>query len=374
MKNTIKQKFFVCTLFTLGLITSVLPVQAAGNSVLSGVEVSQNEAGKFQITLNADKQAAFTKHIINENNIVIDLKDVTEAESVNTVYKNTASIDHVIVQPVGSKDLRILIQGENVSFSNVSFANAIEGLNLDALKETPSNEIELNRPVSSYTPVQAQEEEELDSNSMSDVLGGLSFNNLAKKSNIGWLIAAITLIITGFATLKLLNSEENDNIKIDLSQAANREREIDLFQQLGSREGLIAKSISNTKQAPSLTQRQGVVNAAGYGLKEYKNSQVDPNYRYSRQTKAPAAKKPQPAYNTASARIQSNSNAALKQAPMPRVAQKMPIQAVSSAKNNIDSMKFLEAMTQIYEKSGRVDLAHGVRNNLMKAKAVSQRI
>jgi len=31
-------------------------------------------------------------------------------------------------------------------------------------------------------------------------------------------------------------------------------------------------------------------------------------------------------------------------------------------------MRFLESMAKIYEKSGRVDLAHGLQNNIMKAK------
>ena len=51
-----------------------------------------------------------------------------------------------------------------------------------------------------------------------------------------------------------------------------------------------------------------------------------------------------------------------------------PVQNVSTpvAKaSNIDSMKFLESMTQIYEKNGRSDLAQGLKAGMLKAKANS---
>jgi hypothetical protein len=35
---------------------------------------------------------------------------------------------------------------------------------------------------------------------------------------------------------------------------------------------------------------------------------------------------------------------------------------------NIDSIKFLESMTKIYEKNGRSDLAQGLKANMKKAK------
>ena len=33
---------------------------------------------------------------------------------------------------------------------------------------------------------------------------------------------------------------------------------------------------------------------------------------------------------------------------------------------NVDSKKFLESMTKIYEKNGRADLAMGLKNNMKK--------
>ena len=49
-----------------------------------------------------------------------------------------------------------------------------------------------------------------------------------------------------------------------------------------------------------------------------------------------------------------------------------PVQNMSApvAKaSNIDSMKFLESMTQIYEKNGRTDLAQGLKAGMLKAKS-----
>ena len=41
---------------------------------------------------------------------------------------------------------------------------------------------------------------------------------------------------------------------------------------------------------------------------------------------------------------------------------------VAAPKKNIDNVKFLETMTAIYEKSGRHDLAQGIKANLSKVK------
>ena len=35
--------------------------------------------------------------------------------------------------------------------------------------------------------------------------------------------------------------------------------------------------------------------------------------------------------------------------------------------SDLDSMKFLESITKIYEKNGRTDLAKGLKDNLRKA-------
>jgi hypothetical protein len=48
---------------------------------------------------------------------------------------------------------------------------------------------------------------------------------------------------------------------------------------------------------------------------------------------------------------------------MVATAQKAPVTT-----SNIDNVKFLETMTAIYEKSGRHDLAQGIKANLSKVK------
>ncbi len=42
--------------------------------------------------------------------------------------------------------------------------------------------------------------------------------------------------------------------------------------------------------------------------------------------------------------------------------------AAAPKTTNIDSMKFLESMTKIYEKNGRTDLAQGLKSNMQKAR------
>ena len=48
---------------------------------------------------------------------------------------------------------------------------------------------------------------------------------------------------------------------------------------------------------------------------------------------------------------------------------KQPVKTQQTTASNIDSMKFLQSMTQIYEKNGRPDLAKGLKAGMLKAKA-----
>ena len=55
------------------------------------------------------------------------------------------------------------------------------------------------------------------------------------------------------------------------------------------------------------------------------------------------------------------------------ILKKQPETVVSTPQADMDSMKFLESITKIYEKSGRADLAKGLQDNLKKAQ-MSQKV
>ena len=77
-----------------------------------------------------------------------------------------------------------------------------------------------------------------------------------------------------------------------------------------------------------------------------------------------ATVRPQPAQNRVETNVARLSNVATKRTSRPMSTVNPYINKETS---NVDSKKFLEAMTKIYEKNGRADLAQGLRNNINKA-------
>ena len=131
----------------------------------------------------------------------------------------------------------------------------------------------------------------------------------------------------------------------------------------------------------SLNRNTGLVNS-GYGMKAYQQSQKNP---YTTNTTVGvsgiARRKPlssSPAGTPIKKQTLSNKPVMPSKASMSMpVKSKMPsminptVSKKTAAKemepSNLDSMKFLESITKIYEKNGRADLAKGLKDNLKKA-------
>lgn len=107
----------------LGLICPVF----ASQNVLSGVEIS-NLNGKYSIVLNAG-QANYRKLIKNNNNIVIELKNVVQADKISTSYIDAPTIDSVTVQTLGNKT-RLNIKGKDVADAEVTFLSGANAENI----------------------------------------------------------------------------------------------------------------------------------------------------------------------------------------------------------------------------------------------------
>lgn len=99
------------------LITSVISVSASEN-VLSGVNI-KNGQNSYTIELTANAPAKVTKTIISSNRILVNLDNIKVSNKLNTKYN--ALIDNVIVEQQGENSASIMLQGDNIAYSDVTF-------------------------------------------------------------------------------------------------------------------------------------------------------------------------------------------------------------------------------------------------------------
>ena len=158
-------------------------------------------------------------------------------------------------------------------------------------------------------------------------------------------------------------NKKRNNIDLVLSNAEDKENKI-LKAALERKEGLIAQGMGTKRTSlmqPKIQSQNTDLQKTNYGLRAYNNNQTV-------------------ATNNLTARIQ---NTPLKNSDLTNISNKsnnLTKKALSTAtlsqlreskqKNevHIDNVRFLESMAKIYEKSGRVDLANGLANNIKRAK------
>ncbi len=416
MKKVHKMRRFFNKIFLLSFITvfslSNNTFAQEGSALLSGIEINPSNNNSYQIVLKSDKKVPFTKIVTADDKIVLELNGIKTEGSVETNYNNAANIDHVIVHPTGNGNLRIFIQGNNVSAGKILFENqpgalgflsnpvpsiqgqipeqetatenASESINNmpaqtqtqvlnenDSFQDTQEEEtIVLDKPVNSYTQNRLQSsvlEEESDTSPAEANSVISSFKNVLGKTGIDWLLKLGIMVLLVIAGIKLLNPKRD--IRIDLS-AETRNRDINLLNSLNK-----DVLLRNTNNMPSLKVGSALKapgkTLSNYGLKEYQNSQVSPfkNSLGSQNKKeiytVSNINKPKPFAKVPSNTVLpkfSNTRAAV----LPKPA--MGASEIHKAKSNIDSLKFLETMAKIYERNGRADLAQNINLSIAQGR------
>ena len=160
--------------------------------------------------------------------------------------------------------------------------------------------------------------------------------------------------LLGFSILRLFKRKDS-NIKIGLSQSLN-ERELDMYrgnQPIGS--------IYNTPERPFTT--------VNYGINAYKNESRNPYETVPMHFNNPRLKNfaPQSQYAAQPAAVKTQvQTAPAVQSGVQKMTTPVNNAPVNQSNPNVDNLKFLESMTAIYEKSGRHDLAVGLKASLNK--------
>lgn len=93
----------------------------AADNFLNSVVLEGIEGGGYNIFLRSDAIASVRRIVENQNKIVLDIKGLIASDDISTIYRNTSSANGVIVENIGSNEVKIQIQGKNISSANIIF-------------------------------------------------------------------------------------------------------------------------------------------------------------------------------------------------------------------------------------------------------------
>lgn len=329
--------------------------ETLAQTTLNGVEISSslNSRG-YDIVLNTDKGTTVNKKNVSANNLELNLKNTKVSKNASTVYKNADGIEHVILKPKAN-NLKIEISGNQAGNSNVELASAIA-----------ENTVFINKPLKSYAPIhQIEEETTASSFSLIALLKSIknspALRSLFDSSNIGWLFSFVMM----FGLLIATNNRNRQRNQIDLkiNSAEDTENKI-LKAALERKEGLIAQGIGSRRTSlmqPKPEIKSTNIQNTNYGLRAYNN-----------QPKTPSTNTTLRSSNIPLRRSELNNiqpTSIMPERKAINTATKSELREnILQNEVHIDNVKFLESMAKIYERSGRVDLANGLANNIKRAK------
>ena len=351
-------------LLFFGLVLSMLTV-CADENVLQSIEIVPVK-DTYNIVLTADKSVDIKKSVKDSNKITLNMKGIRASKTLNTIYNDASNVDTVMVENT-SNGISIFFQAENAQNASVVFDSSVPVQN--SKTESAKSQVKLSSPIDSYAPIYR---EEASQSKTSDLFKKLtqksstisselddSASEASDTMNKVFSYGLVGLLV--FAVIRLFRRKQPD-MKIGLSQGLN-DREIDMYKGVNP----LSSSYTNTEMP---------FTNVNYGLNAYKKENQNPyeeepvkfhNPRMN-QYVSPLLRNQQAALQRQVA--QERHNIATVTAPTPQPVKKhtTPVNTapVNQGNPNIDNLKFLESMTAIYEKSGRHDLAQGLKASLSK--------
>lgn len=345
-------------LLLFGMMFSVLTAYADEN-VLQSIEIEPVK-DTYNIVLTSDKAVDVKKTVEASNKITLSLKDIRASKTLNTVYNNVSNVDSVMVEPQGN-GIKIFFQADNASASTISFDALVAPTPVVPIKTATQN-IKLNNPIESYAPIYNESFEDTKTSNLFDKLKSSSTVASVKDSidestasdTVNKTISFGLIGLLAFTVIRLFKRKEPE-MKIGLSQSLT-DREINLY-----------------KNSPAVQQMSAEKQfATHYGLNAYQKENRNPYESAPAEIHNPRLRNysSQPiqefvAVRPASRPIQTQTMT-VAQPQVKKMTTPVNTAPVNQSNPNIDNLKFLESMTAIYEKSGRHDLAKGLKASLNK--------
>ena len=354
-------------LLFFGFVFSMLTVCAADN-VLQTIEIVPVK-DTYNIVLTADKSVDVKKTVADSNRITLNMKGIRASKTLNTIYNNASNVDTVMVENTPN-GVSIFFQAENAEQANITFDTALPAVT--TASQSSKQKVTLSSPIDTYAPIYREDMAQSKTSSLfkkltnktssyesdledSDVEASDTLNKVFSYGLVGLLV---------FAVIRLFRRKESD-IKIGLSQSLN-EREIDMYKNTNPIESTYANA-----ERPFTT--------VNYGINAYKKENQNPyeqqpvqfhNPRMQQYVSPLLRNQMRQAALQQQLQQQQPQSVATMTAPISQPVKKMttPVNTapVNQGNPNIDNLKFLESMTAIYEKSGRHDLAQGLKASLSK--------
>ena len=329
----------------------------AENNVLQSIEIEPVK-DTYNIVLVTDKAIDVKKTIQSSNKITLSMKDIRASKTLNTVYNNVSNVDSIMVEPQGN-GINIFFQADNASAATVTF----DTLTAVVPSKKSTQSLKLNNPIESYAPIYNDSYDEVKTSSLFDKLKTSStitpIKNITDKkttSDFANKTVSFGLIgLLGFAVIRLFKRREPE-MKIGLSQSLTN-REIDLHKS------------SIARQQTSQDMPYSTLN---YGLNAYQKENKNPYETTPSQFHNPRLREyANPSTQEflaqqAKTRSAQTQTATITQPQVKKMTTPVNSAPVNQSNPNIDNLKFLESMTAIYEKSGRHDLARGLKASLNK--------
>ena len=338
----------------------------AEENVLQTIEIEPVK-DTYNIVLVSDKAVDVKKTIQESNKINLYLKDIRISKTLNTVYNNVSNVDTVMVEPQGN-GINIFFQADNAQAATVTF----DALTTAALPPVKKQNIKLNNPIESYAPIYKEDYQNekttplfnkiKESKAADSIKESIDEDAIAATLNKTFSYGLVGLLI--FAFLRLFRRRQPD-MKIGLSQSLN-EREINMYKNM-------QPQINNMNVEKPFT-------TVNYGINAYQKENRNPyestpmtihnprlrNYTNTIPQQVQAQSQPLHMNTTAQSATQTIAKAPVQSATKPKAKEMAVTSPISQNNSNIDNLKFLESMTAIYEKSGRHDLARGLKESLAK--------
>lgn len=349
--NKLQKKITTFSATAIFIATIFTGTQTLAQTTLNGVEISSSNNRGYDIVLNTDKNTKINQKTISQNSIELNLKDTKIAKNANTVYKNADGIEHILLKPKAN-NLKIEINGEQVGKSNIALAPTIN-----------ENTVFINKPLKSYTPIHQIEEEEISQsisivNILRNIKNSQTLRRLVDSSNLGWIVSFIMM----FGLLLYTNNRNKKRNNIDLTLPSEEDKENKILKAaLERKEGLIAQGMGTRRTSLMQPKIQPDLQKTNYGLRAYNNQSGTTNNLTTRIQNTPLK-------NSKITNIPSSNNSSLSKKAFSTATLSELKESKQKNEVHIDNVRFLESMAKIYEKSGRVDLANGLANNIKRAK------
>lgn len=366
----IKKIFLVIAAFMLLCLSS-----AAQESLITSVSISKPKElyGAYQLTVKTDKPVEYKEKIESSDSIYFDIKNAITIDNLDTIYDNVSGIDALIVQQLENNKVRIYVNGVNTN--NTKFV-------LKTKQQTGSsetNQITLNRPIREYRPTNdineiGEENIDWDDNSFNpEHLFSSFFGLFGQKSDMTLVVCIMLLVACVIVSKKVFAKVKlQEEPLIGLSSTFKTEKDEEQREQsiqpaftAPKRELPPMRAAQNITSAyaqrpykpqrPQVQPQQSAIKT-NYALNAYQNSQKNPyvtNGMQNRPTQSVSYQK----------RVQRPSNDYVSR------VQKTDTPAPRKQGASVESIKFLESVTKIYEQSGRKDLAQGLRDGINRRRS-----